>query len=110
MYKSCSQYSAYDFTSADYDFACGCIINSDPLCLFLLFTTHQFLPSTAFRVMCSTRVFYHILVDLLLGILMALFVFAATLIFQISVGRLIPLVQTIQIQSLICLNSLMAFS
>ena len=30
MYKTCSQYSAYDFTSADYDFACGCIINSDP--------------------------------------------------------------------------------
>ena len=62
-----------------------------PLCFLLLFTTHQFLPSTAFRVMCSTRVFYHILVDLLLGILMALFVFAATLIPQISVGRLIPL-------------------
>ena len=44
-----------------------------PICLLLLFTTHQFLPSTAFRVMCSTRVFYHILVDLLLDILMALF-------------------------------------
>ena len=41
---------------------------------------------------------------------MALFVFAATLIPQISVGRIIPLVQTIQTQSLICLNSLMAFS
>ena len=97
VYKSCSQCSAYDFTSADYDFACGCIINSDPLCLLLLFTTHRFLPSTRFRVMCSTRVFYHKLVDLLLGILMALFVFAATLIPQMSVGRLIPLVQTIQI-------------
>ena len=59
---------------------------------------------------CSNRVFYHILVDLLLGILMALFVFAATLIPQISVGRLITLVQTIQIQSLICLNSLIAFN
>ena len=30
VYKSCSQYSAYDFTSVDYDFACGCFINSDP--------------------------------------------------------------------------------
>ena len=30
VYKSCSQYSAYNFTSADYDFACGCIIKSDP--------------------------------------------------------------------------------
>ena len=97
MYKSCSKYSAYDFTSADYDFACCCVINSAPLCLLLLFTTHQFRPSTAFRVMCSTRVFNHILVDLLLGILKALFVLAATLIPQISVGRLIPLVQTIKI-------------
>ena len=93
--KSCSQYSAYDFTSADYDFACGCIINSDPLCLLLQLTTHQFLPRTAFRVMCSTRVIYHILVDLLLGIMMALFVFAAPLTPQIPVGLLIPLVQTI---------------
>ena len=57
LYKSCSQYSAYDFISADYDFASGFIINSDPLCLLLLFITHQFLPSTAIRVMCSTRVF-----------------------------------------------------
>ena len=81
-----------------------------PLCLLLLFTTHQFHPSTAFRVICSTRVFYLILVDLLPGILMALFVFAATLIPHISVGRLIPLVQTIQMQSLIGLNSLMAFN
>ena len=49
VYKSCSQCSAYDFTSADYNFACGCIISSEPLCLLLLFTTHQFLPSTALK-------------------------------------------------------------